>query len=286
MLAKMPSMDIIHEEFITYDEPTAKQEIHDFQKPLIYVTHPDDMEDEIWVPPAHEYSSDSSDSESDTDESDTEPPLFHDISHKSTIKDDVLAQTQSVRCEDIQPSAELWFYRTGWQNRGVYTADAPRPTDMTYFADIPWRGWGSHLTVRKSSGNGPIVAESHRRGPRAPFELTFTNPVHRSRLDGHPKIVLRYGNVYSRAHRFRYAGRNLAWRHGAGVRRLRDVDSGEVIAEFSMRPFSLLRDGRMEIWGEAAGDEGWKDVIVVTALTCQQREREIRRAAAYAAHES
>jgi hypothetical protein len=42
----------------------------------------------------------------------------------------------------------------------------------------------------------------------------------------------------------------------------------------------------MEIWGEAAGDEGWKDVIVVTALTCQQREREIRRAAAYAAHES
>lgn len=290
----MPAVELIHDDLVMYANKDCvdyrKEMLPDFQKPLIYVTDPDEMEDEIWVPPAHEDSTDDSLNDSDADEL-VEPPSFPNrppaqIENKEEEPAIVGASevSKSKHDEIVLQSTEVWFYRTGWQNRGVYAADDNKGSEMLYYADIPWRGWGSHLTFRKGSQSGPLIAVSHRRGPRKPFEITFPNPLHRRHLEPYqtePKLILRYGNSYSRTHHFRYAGRNLAWRQGAGVRRLRDVDSAELIAEFTMRPFSLQRDGKMEIFGELGADELWRDVIVVTALTCQQREREIRRATAY-----
>ena len=282
-------MEIIHEDLLDYPNEECfdyRKETPDFQKPLIYVTHPDDMETEIWVPPVHEDSADESDY--DEDESDIEPPRFpveppREIEPKV---EDRLVDTRSVASEHdeiVLHSTEVWFYRTGWQNRGVYAADDNRDTEMLYYADIPWRGWGSRLTIRKGGQTGAIIAESHRRGPGNPFEITFSNPAHRTRLDSKElgsTLTLRYGNVYSRTHKFRYAGRNLGWIRGAGVRRLRDLVTNEMLAEFTMGRFTLHRDGKLEIFGEWGADALWRDIVVVTALTCQQREREIRRAAA------
>ena len=282
-------METIHDDLVDYvneEYLDNRKETPVFQKPLIYVTHPDDMETEIWVPPAHEDSAGESDYEEH--ESDIEHPCFP-VEQPAEIElkvDDMLVEARSVPSkhdEIILHSAEVWFYRTGWQNRGVYSADDNRDTEMLYYADIPWSGCGSHLTIRKGGQVGAIIAESHRRGPGQPFEITFSNPAHITRLDSKEpgsKLTLRYGNIYSRIHKFRYAGRNLGWRHGAGVRRLRDLDTNEMLAEFTMRPFDLHRDGKLEIFGERGADALWRDVVVVTALTCQQREREIRRAAA------
>ena len=285
----MPAMEIVHDDLLDYANEKCFDDRKDgpnFQTPLIYVTHPDDMETEIWVPPAHEDSA--GESVFEEDESGLEQPYFP-VEPPAEIElkvDDMLDEARSVPAEHdeiVLHSTEVWFYRTGWQNRGVYAADDNRDTEMLYYADIPWQRCGSHLTIRKGGQVGAIIAESHRRGPGKPFEITFANPAHRTRLDPKEhgsKLTLRYGNMNSQIHKFRYAGRNLGWRHGAGVRRLRDLDTNEMLAAFMLKPFNLHRDGKLEIFGEWGADALWRDVIVVTALTCQQREREIRRAAA------
>ena len=55
-----------------------------------------------------------------------------------------------------------------------------------------------------------------------------------------------------------------------------------MIAEFNSKVFSLHKDGKLSFMGDYGNDQGWVDVIVVTALTCQQREREIRRRSQHA----
>ena len=151
---------------------------------------------------------------------------------------------------------------------------------MIYYVDIPWRGWGTAITLRRGGKSGEIVAESYRQGPGRPFEITFTDPDQQPRIDDiDDRLTLKFGCIYSRTHKFTYAGRNLAWKRGIVTQHLRDLDTDEVIAEFYGKTLSLHKDGKLVILGKYAKDQSWVDVIVTTALTCQQREREIRRRA-------
>ena len=60
---------------------------------------------------------------------------------------------------------------------------------------------------------------------------------------------------------------------------MRDLDTDEVLAEFYPKQSGIHKDGKMMIMGEYVEDPSWVDVIITIALTCQQREREIRRRA-------
>jgi hypothetical protein len=190
-------------------------------------------------------------------------------------------------CESVTTSHQeaametdvMWFYRTGWQNRGVYSSDQ-KSSKLLYYADIPWRAYGTSLTIRRGSSTGPVVADVNRKGPGRPFEITFSDPRQRQFANHDGKLVLKYGCIYSRTHKFTYRGRNLAWKCGFSRCRLRDLHTDEVLAEFHNKTLSLHKDGKMVILGDYAMDSRWVDVVVTTALTCQQREREIRRRAA------
>lgn len=244
------------------------------QKPLIYVTHPDNNEDEPWVPPAEGnnilepqrkgHGASCAWLEESPDHWD-EPML-----------DTYAMEIMGVAHKPAVEAAEMWFYRTSWQNRGVYLKD-DNSSRMLYYIDIPWCEWGTSLTIRRGSNSGNIVAESRRSGPGRPFEISFADSALQKHLDG-DKLILKFGCIYSRVHRFWYRGRNLAWKHGFLTRRLKDMDTNELIAEFYMTTLSIHKDGKMTIAGEYAKDPLWIDVIITTALTCQQREREIKRA--------
>jgi hypothetical protein len=249
----------------------------DFHKPLIYVTHPDNMEDEVWIPPVEE---DNSDHSSDEDSDDGRCPCTekHDVWEEGCHeKDDVMVDSCSNAPHDetVTEKSEMWFYRTGWQNRGVYATD--EKTNIMYHVDIPWRGWGTSLTLRNGSSSGDIIAESNRTGPGKPFEITFSDQNQRLFVNDYGQLILKFGCIYSQTHKFEYRGRNLAWKSGFTTKRLRDLDTNDIIAEFHSMPLSIHKDGKLEIWGEYGKDQMWVDVIVATALTCQQREREIRR---------
>lgn len=177
-------------------------------------------------------------------------------------------------------SNEMYFYRTGWQNRVVH-ATGDRSSKMVYYVDIPWKPWGTSLTIHRGHKGGHVIAQASRHGPGRPFEITFSDPKQRHYTDNNGTVVLKFGCIYSRTHKFVYRGRNLAWKHGFTTRRLKDTDTDEVIAEFhSRRATSLHKDGKLVFMGDYARDEAWVDVIVATALSCQQREREIRRTSA------
>ena len=248
----------------------------EFQKPLIYVTHPDNMEEELWVPPVQE---DIGVHSSDEDSDDGSCPCtekYGDWEDGSDEKD-IMMDAYSVASHDgtITEKTEMWFYRTGWQNRGVYATDDK--TNMMYYVDIPWREWGTSLTLRNGSSTGDIIAESNRNGPNTPFEITFSDQNQRPFVNDYGQLILKFGCIYSRTHKFTYSGRNLAWTSGFTTKQLRDLDTDEVIAEFYRKSLSIHKDGKMVIFGEYGKDQMWVDVIVATALTCQQREREIQR---------
>jgi hypothetical protein len=252
------------------------QDSDDSQKPLIYVTHPDDVVDEIWVPPVTENiihrGDDDSDDETCSCSGTLDIPYTEPLSEKAAMMDicNIVEDTSSN---------EMYFYRTGWQNRVVH-ATGDRSSKMVYYVDIPWKAWGTSLTIHRGHKGGHVVAQVARHGPGRPFEITFSDPKQRQCTDN-GKLVLKFGCIYSRTHKFVYRGRNLAWKHGFSARRLKDLDTDEVIAEFhSRRATSLHKDGKLVFLGDYARDEAWVDVIVATALSCQQREREIRRTAA------
>ena len=249
------------------------------EMPLIYVTHPDNMEDEIWIPPTHEQSLPSPLDE-DSDDGDS---VFHDSAEIGECDDDsedskMKLDSMVEHTEHVDNTMEMWFYRTGWQNRGIYSSDV-NGSKLLYYADIPWRPWGTSLTIRREGKFGPEVADVHRHGPGRPFEITFSDPQQATYLDAEDegKLILRFGCIYSRTHRFKYRGRMLAWKNGVSKRKLMDLDTNEVIAEFQCKVVSVHTDGKLVIGHDYVEDEGWIDVIVTTALTYQQREREIRR---------
>jgi hypothetical protein len=257
--------------------------IPDSKKPLIYVTHPDNMEDELWVPPVPELHSPDEDSDDGTCTCCGKLEDYDDGPESETEAAEVYGTTSCSHSETVRERKEMWFYRTGWQNRGVYSTD-DKDSKMIYYVDIPWRGWGTAITIRRGNKSGEIVAESCRQGPGRPFEITFTDPLQQARTDdGDDHLTLKFGCIYSRTHKFTYAGRNLAWKQGIITRRLRDLDTDEVIAEFYGKTLSIHKDGKLVILGEYSKDPLWVDVIVTSALTCQQREREIRRRAANSA---
>jgi hypothetical protein len=263
-------------------EPEFSTGFPDSRKPLIYVTRPDDGVDEIWVPPVHEKHRHRGD-----DQSDDETCSCSDVSIDTTPEgslDKCVALIDEWSINDEVESNEMWFYRTGWQNRAVHTTD-DQSSRMLYYVDIPWRGWGTSLTVRRGQRSGDTVADVHRRGPGKPFEINFTDSRQHPLLNDNGALILKFGCIYSRTHKFTYRGRNLAWKHGFSTRRLKDLDTNEVLAEFYSKTLtSLHKDGKMVFMGDYARDSLWIDVIVVTALACQQREREIRRTAAHSGH--
>lgn len=260
-----------------YFDPEFSSRIPDSQKPLIYLTQPDNAVHELWVPPVYEslrghHKSDDETCSCDDVSIDTTPEK--PLSEKQILGD-------LYGNQDEGASNELWFYRTGWQNRAVHSTN-DRSSQMVYYVDIPWGGMGTSLTVCRGHQAGEIVAEVHRRGPGRPFEIAFTDSRQQSHLSDNGKLVLKFGCIYSRTHKFTYRGRNLVWKQGLTTRRLKDLDTDEVLAEFHSRSLtSLHKDGKMVFLGEYAKDPAWVDVIVVTALTCQQREREIRRTAGH-----
>jgi len=235
----------------------------DNEKPVIYVTDPDNQENQLWAPPVQERNAHNLDEDSDDDTCSSCSPTYDE-------KDEVSVSSQTV--QDIK---EMSFYRTGWQNRIVRAGDDGSDR-MLYYADIPWRAWGTSLSIRRGSREGPVIADVRRVGPGRPFEISFLERAQSQYIDG-GVLVLKFGCIYSRTHKFVYRGRELAWTHGLTTRRLKDLKTGEVLAEFNSKCFSLHMDGRLVFLGEYARDLAWVDVIVVTALTCQQREREIRR---------
>jgi hypothetical protein len=247
------------------------------QKPLIYVTNPDDAVHELWAPPIYE--SLRGDHKSD-DESCSCDDVSIDTTPEAPLSEkQALAELYSDY--DELNSNEMWVYRIGWQNRAVHTT-SDKSSRMVYYVDIPWSGMGTSLTVRRGHQAGEIAADVHRRGPGRPFEIAFAESRQQPHLSDNGKLVLKFGCIYSRTHKFTYRGRNLAWKHGFTTRRLKDLDTDEVIAEFHSRSLtSLHKDGKMVFLGEYAKDPLWVDVIVVTALACQQREREIRRTAGH-----
>jgi hypothetical protein len=259
-------------------DPEFSSKMPDSQKPLIYVTHPDDAVHELWVPPVYE-------SLRGDHQSDDETCSCDDVSIDTTPEDSLSEKQAFENLYDNRSecaSNELWFYRTGWQNRAVHATN-DKSSRMVYYADIPWSGTGTSLKIRRGHQAGEIVADIHRRGPGRPFEIAFTDSRQQPHLTSdNGNLVLKFGCIYSRTHKFTYRGRNLAWKQGFTSRRLKDLDTNEILAEFHSRSLtSLHKDGKMVFRGEYAKDPLWVDIIVVTALTCQQREREIRRTAGH-----
>jgi len=245
----------------TVDPPPAYT---DFQKPVIYVTDPENQENELWAPQQHDRHSHTLDEDSDDGTCSSNSPIeVPDEKVDISMGNHEFTSSSSIE--------EMSFYRTGWQNRIVRAGDESA-NGMLYYADIPWTAWGTSLTIRQESREGTIIAEVKRR-PGRPFELNF--PTHRPE----ETIILKFGCIYSQTHKFSYRGRDLAWTHGFNTRRLKDVNTGEVLAQFNNKHLSLHKDGKLVFLGDYAEDREWVDVIVVTALTCQQREREIRRRA-------
>jgi hypothetical protein len=276
----MPMIDTISTVLIPteYNDRTSRSHFDatttpKFHKPLIYVTCPDNMEHEIWVPPVQE---DDIFHSSDEDSDDGSCPCDWE---EGCYENDRMVDSYSVAPygETVMEKTEMWFYRTGWQNRVVYTTDDK--TNMTYYVDIPCRGLGTSLTLRNGSSTGDVIAESNRKGPTKPFEITFSDPDQRPFVDDYGRLILKFGCIYSRVHKFTYSGRNLAWKSGFTTKQLRDLDTDEVIAEFYSKHLNIHKDGKLVIFGEYGKDQMWVDVIVATALTYQQREREITRAA-------
>jgi hypothetical protein len=257
--------------------------VPDHRKPLIYVTHPNDMEEEIWAPPPQEHIFHQRDSDSDDGTcSCSHKSIPMDVDEDKYTEKDMLLEVESVTSshdEVARDANEMWMYRTGWQNRTVQTTD-DKNSQMLYYVDIPFRGWGTSLSVLRGSRQGESVAEVHRRGPGRPFEITFSDARQLRHVNDDGKLLLKFGCIYSRTHKFVYRGRNLAWR-GYYTRRLRDLDTDEIIAEFKPA-ISIHKDGKLTFNGDYAKDPSWVDLIVVSTLTCQQREREIRRASASA----
>lgn len=251
--------------------------VPDSNKPLIYVTHPDDMEDELWVPPVQEWSVHSPDEDSD-DRTCSCSGRHCDLKDEQNMEKETIVDFYSVASHDenVMDKSEMYFYRTGWQNRGVYMKD-DKSSPMIYYVDIPFKGWGTSLTIRHGNRTGEIVADVNRKGPGRPFEITFSD-FHQQHFVDDGKLTLKYGCIYSRTHKFTYRGRNLAWKHGFNDWRLRDLDTDELIAEFCSKHLGIHKDGKMVILGDYVKDPLWVDVIITTALTCQQRLREIRRA--------
>jgi hypothetical protein len=283
----MPSMPTVSQVVVLpneYNDMMASRilqnKVADFDKPLIYVTHPDNLEDELWVPPVQE---ESAHLDEDSDDgtctcSDTTDEMEYESKMAPEYSPDAMGRPiSSLSEQQVTRPSEMWFYRTGWQNRGVYSTDTTS-SKMIYYADIPWRAWGTSLTIYRDNKSGEVAAESYRSGPGKPFEITFPNHLQREYINGN-KLVLKFGCIYSTSHTFTYRGRDLAWKHGFLTSRLRDVDTHEVIAEFHSKALGIHRDGKMVIMEGYAKDPQWVDVIVTTALTCQQREREIRRRA-------
>ena len=265
-----------------YFSPSFDASIPDSKKPLIYVTHPDNMEDELWVPPVPEIHSPDEDSDDGTCTCCGKLEDYDDGPESETEAAEAYGTSSSTHDETVRETKEMWFYRTGWQNRGVYSSD-DKESKMIYYVDIPWQGLGTAITIRRGGKYGGIIAESAREAPGCPFEITFADSLQQSRIDDDDHLTLKFGCIYSRTHKFTYAGRNLAWKQGVTTRRLRDLDTDEVIAEFYGKTLSIHKDGKLVILGEYSQDPLWVEVIVATALTCQQREREIRRRAANSA---
>lgn len=288
----MPAMDTISQTFLVpneYKEQMSRCYLDAdfytstttprFHKPLIYVTRPDDIEEEIWVPPFEEDISLHS-SDEDSDDGSCSCWGKHDNWGYGCYEKDIMADSYSVASDDevATEKTEMWFYRTGWQNRGVYSTN--NKTNMMYYVDIPWRGYGTSLTIRNGSSSGDIIAESNRQGPGKPFEITFSDRNQHPLVNDYGQLVLKFGCEYSQIHKFTYSGRNLAWKSESTTKRLQDLDTNEIIAEFYSKPLSIHKDGKLVISGEYGKDQMWVDVIVATALTYQQREREVRRRAA------
>ena len=257
--------------------------VSDHRKPLIYVTHPNDMEEEIWVPPPQEHIFHEPDTESDDGTcACSDKSTVMEVDEDTYTEKDMLPEVESVTSshdEVAKDKNEMWISRTGWQNRTVQTTD-DKNSQMLYYVDIPFRGWGTSLSIRRGSRHGESIAEVHRRGPGRPFEITFSDARQLRHVNDDGKVLLKFGCIYSRTHKFVYRGRNLAWR-GYLTRRLRDLNTDEIIAEFKPA-LSIHKDGKLMFNGDYAKDPLWVDLIVVSALTCQQREREIRRASASA----
>ena len=178
--------------------------------------------------------------------------------------------------ESKEKTFELFFYRTGWQNRSVFGTD-DKTSKPLYHAEIPWCGWNTSFTVQRNDSEGEIVAKAYRARPFKPVEISFSDAQQTAFIKDGTKLILKYRTLYS-AHKFTYRGRELAWKSGYGIRRLVDLNTGDVIAEFHPKCLSIGKDGRLEIKGEYANDPLWVDVIVTTSLSCQQREREQIRA--------
>src|ERR1700737_1937945 len=151
--------------------------VPDSWKPLIYVTHPDDMEDEIWVPPPQEDLVHESDTSSDDGTcSCYERSLEADPADSELeVKEAMGIATEHKQLP--QHANELCFQRTGVQNRAVHTTDSS--AEMIYYVDIPWRAWGTSLTVRRGDRNGEVAADVSRLGPGKPIEITFSDPQQR-----------------------------------------------------------------------------------------------------------
>ena len=248
-----------------------------FQKPLIYVTNPDNVENEIWFSPIPEPTL-RTPGECSDDETSTYSDKSIELENDENSRDRARQSTTSIYDNTAMESNELWFYRTGWQNRGVYSSNKISPKLM-YYADIPWTASDTKLTIRRGTSTGPVVADVNRSGPGSPLEITLLDPQQRPYLQNNGKLILRFGCIYSRTHKFTYRGRNLAWKCGFLTCRLGDLDTDEIIAKFYSKTLSIHKDGKMVILGEYAKDPQWVDVIVTTALTCQQREREVKRRA-------
>ena len=247
--------------------------------PLIYVTHPDNLEDEIWIPPTHEQSQ-RSPTDEDSDDSDSVCHYSSESLGSNEWSEDpnIKVSSAAFHTENVDNAEKMWFYRTGWQNRSVYANDS-KGSKLLYYADIPWRAWGTSLTIHRNGKSGEVVAESHRSAPGQPFLITFSDPHQASHLSTETggKLVLRFGSIFSRSHRFQYRGRDLAWTKGITKRKLIDLDTNEVIAEFHVKLMSTHTDGNLVISQGYLHDQRWIDVIVTSGLTYQQREREIRR---------
>jgi hypothetical protein len=237
------------------------QDYGDFRKPFICVTPADDAVHENF-----------------NDETCSSPglldiPYIEPLSEKSAMMN-----IYNIPEQPIPNSNEMYFYRTGWQNRVVHTK-GDRTSKMAYYVDIPWRSRETLLTVHRGYRSGAVVAQAARHGSSRPVEITFSHPKQRHYLDNSETLKLDFGCLYSRTNEFVYRGRNLAWKDGTNTtKQLKDLDTEETIAEFhSKRGVSLHKDGKLVFMGKYARDELWVDVIVATALTCQQRDREVRQ---------
>jgi Family of unknown function (DUF6593) len=230
-------------------------------KPAIYLIDPDNKRNALWVP-AEDEPAEQPASTSD-DETHSECIALVDSLDGETLHDEPLSRESSSNS-----LAEMSIYRTGWQNRIVRAnTDNNTPAGL-YYAEIPWKASGTHLTVRRGDRTGPVIAEVTRPGPRHSLSIVIQS--------GPDPLNLRLGCPSSRLHTFCYRNRNLAWTQPSSwEKKLMDLDSGEVLAEFHAQAWSMYKDGELLV--REGEEKELVDLIVVTALSCQQREREVRR---------